>query len=34
MKSTEYFVSFETSVVLTEEYNIVVNGVELIVTIE
>lgn len=34
MKRTEYFVSFETSVVLTEKYNIVANGVELIVTIE
>jgi len=34
MKRTEYFVSFETSVVLTEECIIVVNGVELIGTID
>jgi len=34
MNRTEYFVSLETSVVLTEEYNVMVNGVELIGTTE
>jgi hypothetical protein len=32
MKATEYFVPLETIVVLTEEYNIVVNSEELIGT--
>jgi hypothetical protein len=34
MKVTEYFLSLETSVVLTEEYNVTVNGEELIGTTE
>jgi hypothetical protein len=34
MKGTEYFVSLETSVVLTEEYNVMVNSKELIGTTE
>jgi hypothetical protein len=32
MKGTEYFVSLQTSVVITEEYNIMVNSEELIGT--
>jgi hypothetical protein len=34
MKETEYFVSLKTSVVITEEYNVMVNGEELIRTAE
>jgi hypothetical protein len=34
MKATEYFVLLWISVVITEEYNVVVNGEELICTIE
>jgi hypothetical protein len=34
MKGTEYFVSFKPSVVLTEEYNVMVNSDELIGTTE
>jgi hypothetical protein len=34
MKGTEYFVSLETSVVITEEYNVMVNSEELIGTAE
>jgi hypothetical protein len=30
MKATEYFVSLQTSVVITEEYNVMVNSEELI----
>jgi hypothetical protein len=30
MKETEYFVSLETSVVISEEYNVMVNSEELI----
>ena len=30
MKGTEYFVSLYTSVVITEEYNVMVNSEELI----
>jgi hypothetical protein len=34
MKGTEYFVSLQTSVVLTEQYNVIANSVELIGTTE
>jgi hypothetical protein len=34
MKGTEYFVTLQTSVVLTEEYNVTVNSEELIGTTE
>jgi hypothetical protein len=34
MKGTEYFVSLSTSVVITEEYNVMVNSEELIGTTE
>ena len=34
MKGTEYFVSLLTSVVITEEYNIMVNSDELVGTTE
>jgi hypothetical protein len=34
MKGTEYFVSLQTNVVITEEYNIMVNSEELIGTTE
>ena len=34
MKGAEYFVSLSTSVVITEECNIVVNGEEIISTTE
>ena len=34
MEDMEYFVSFEISVVLTEEYNIMIDREELIVTTE
>jgi hypothetical protein len=34
MKGTEYFVSLQTNVVITEEYNVVVNSDELIGTTE
>ena len=34
MKGTEYFVSSLTSVVITEEYNIIVNSDELVGTTE
>jgi hypothetical protein len=34
MKGTEYFVSLYTSVVITEEYNVMVNSEELIGTTE
>jgi hypothetical protein len=30
MKETEYFMSLQTSVVITEEYNVMVNSEELI----
>jgi hypothetical protein len=32
MKGTEYFLSLETSIVITEEYNVMVNSEELIGT--
>jgi hypothetical protein len=32
MKGTEYFVSLQTSVVITEEYNVMVNSDQLIGT--
>jgi hypothetical protein len=34
MKGTEYFVSLWTSVVITEEYNVMINSEELIGTTE
>jgi hypothetical protein len=34
MKGTEYFVSLQTSVVLTGEYNVIVNGHEIVGTTE
>ena len=34
MKGTEYFVSFKTIVVITDEYNVTVNGEEIIGTAE
>ena len=34
MKGTEYFVSLQTSVVLNEEYNVIVNSEELVGTTE
>jgi hypothetical protein len=34
MKGTEYFVSLEASVVITEEYNVMVNSEEVISTME
>jgi hypothetical protein len=34
MKGTEYFVSLQKSVVITEEYNVMVNSEELIGTTE
>jgi hypothetical protein len=34
MKGTEYFVLLQTSVVITGEYNLMVNGEELIGTTE
>jgi hypothetical protein len=34
MKRTEYFVSLQTGVVITEEYNVMVNSEELIGTAE
>ena len=34
MKGTEYFVSFKTTVVINEEYNVMVNGEEMIGTAE
>jgi hypothetical protein len=34
MQGTEYFVSLQTSVVLTEQYNVMVNSEELIGTEE
>ena len=33
MKGTEYFVSLEMSVVLTDDYNVMVNSKELIGTV-
>ena len=32
MKGTEYFVSLQTRIVITKEYNVMVNSEELIVT--
>jgi len=34
MKGSEYFVSLQTSIVITEEYNVMVNSEELIGTTE
>ena len=34
MEDMEYFVSFEISVVLTEEYNVMIDREELIITTE
>jgi hypothetical protein len=34
MKGTEYFVSLQTSIVIAEEYNVMVNSEELIYTTE
>jgi len=34
MKRTEYFVSLRTSIILTKEYNVMVNSEELIGTTE
>jgi hypothetical protein len=34
MKGTEYFVSFQTSVIIIEEYTVMVNSMELFGTTE
>jgi hypothetical protein len=34
MKGTEYFLSLYSTVVITEDYNVMVNGEELIGTVE